>query len=68
MRLPLILTLAALTSGCASVWPIASPNALCEGTVAERDELTVALLTDGGDQSVVAGERLIARLDAGCRG
>lgn len=66
MRLPLILTLSALVSGCASVWPIASPSALCEGTANDRDDLMSSLLVDGGDQSAVAGERLLAKLDAGC--
>ena len=59
----LTLTLAGLATGCAP----ASQVALCEGTAADRDALADALLEDGGDTSVVAGERLIARLDAGCR-
>ena len=58
----LTLTLGTLATGCAP----ASQVAICDGTAVERDALADALLEDGGDASVVAGERLIARLDAGC--
>ncbi len=52
-----------LATSCASV----SQNAICDATVKDRDALTVALLEDGGDASLVAGQNLIAKLDAGCQ-
>lgn len=60
MRLILPLTLTMLVSACVNA------SAICEGTRAERDALTDALLLDGGDASVVAGYNLISKLDAGC--
>ena len=61
MRL-IILSLTLLISGCATV----PQSAICAGTERERDALNVALLADGGPQSLVAGANLIAKLDAGC--
>lgn len=52
-----------LASGCASVNQIA----ICDGTRQERDALADALLLDGGDVSLVAGQALIAKIDAGCK-
>ncbi len=52
-----------LVTSCASV----SQNAICDATIKDRDALTQALLLDGGDVSVVAGQNLIAKLDAGCQ-
>ncbi len=51
-----------LLSSCATV----NQTAICDGTVRSRDSLTVALLTDGGPQSRMAGAGLLAQLDAGC--
>lgn len=41
-------------------------DAICGGTHAARTAHTEALLQDGGDQSVVTGQRLISLIDAGC--
>jgi outer membrane murein-binding lipoprotein Lpp len=57
----MILTL--LVAGCVSV---GSGSALCDATASDVDALAGALVADGGDRSVVAGQRLIAKLDAGC--
>lgn len=43
-----------------------SHSAICGGTHAARTAHTEALLQDGGDRSVVTGQALIAKLDAGC--
>lgn len=59
----LAIILAMLASGCASVNQIA----ICDGTRQERDALADALLLDGGDVSLVAGQALIAKIDAGCK-
>ena len=61
MRKVLILPILLLSS-CASV----NQSAICDGTERSRDGLTVALLTDGGPQSHMAGTRLLAQLYAGC--
>ena len=49
-------------SGCSNV----SATAICDGTSAARDRFTVALLADGGPDSLRAGAALLAQLDAGC--
>lgn len=49
--------------GCANV---SSPNAICDGTAALRNEHAYALLADGGDQSLQTGAALIGAIDAGC--
>jgi hypothetical protein len=54
-----------LAAGCVS-GTTTSGDALCDGTRQYRADLTEALLIDGGDQSVTAGQRLIAAIDAGC--
>ena len=59
----MILTL--LAGGC-SIALTTSGDAICDGTEQARAELTRALLADGGDQSVVAGQALISQLDAVC--
>jgi hypothetical protein len=51
-----------LAGGCSNV----SATAICDGTSAARDRLTVALLADGGPDSLNAGAALLAQLDAGC--
>ena len=54
------------------IWPGAgcvnavSQGAICDATRQDRTDLAAALVADGGDRSVVAGQRLISRLDAGC--
>ena len=52
-----------LVSGCASV---GSSEAICDATDALRRVHAQALVSDGGDRSVVTGQALIATLDAGC--
>ena len=52
-----------LLSGCVNV---GSGEAICDGTEALRRVHAQALVEDGGDQSVVSGQALIATLDAGC--
>ena len=54
-----------LLGACA---PLVSQPAVCKGTAADRDALTAALLADGGPESLMAGQVLIARLDAFCDG
>jgi hypothetical protein len=44
----------------------ASAPAICDGTQAARTAHAAALATDGGDESVVTGARLIRLIDAGC--
>jgi hypothetical protein len=55
-----------LAAGCSTALTT-SGDAICDGTRAARAELTRALLADGGDQSVMAGQVLISQLDAACR-
>lgn len=43
-----------------------SDGAICDASAALRDAHTEALLSDGGDMSVLTGSRLIAALDAAC--
>lgn len=58
----LLLLATALLSGCAAT----SDRGLCDGLAPLANAHASALLADGGDQSVVTGERLLAGLDAGC--
>ena len=63
MRRSLLMIMLMLAApGCSSV----SAIAVCDGTSAARDRLTVALLKDGGPDSLNAGATLLAQLDAGC--
>ena len=64
MRLILLLMLTLPVTACVTATDGA---AICDGTEASRDTLAAALLEDGGDSSVVAGQALIAQLDAACR-
>lgn len=52
-----------LASGCATA-PIDS--AICAATAQDRTRLAAALADDPTDAAVIAGQALIARLDAGC--
>ena len=61
MRLLLLMPLM-LCSACVS----ASQPALCSATANDRDALASALAADGGPRSLVAGQHLIAKVDAGC--
>ena len=51
-----------LSSGCATV----QTDAICDATIESRDDLTVALIEDGGPKSMRAGAALIGQIDAGC--
>ena len=61
-RPSLLLMLPALVAACATV----NQNELCRSLAPRADALADALLIDGGEQSVVAGEYFIAGFDAGC--
>ena len=63
-KLSLPLTLLLLVTSCASV----SQSELCQSLSPRVDAHAEALLVDGGDQSVITGEYLIAGFDAGCGG
>ena len=70
-RKPLRLTLAiipiTLASACGSGFERAGIKpAICSDTAIARDELNVAVLSDGGDQSVVAADALLRALDEAC--
>lgn len=62
-QLALIAMLTLLVSGCATA---VSDHAICDGTESLRDAHTEALLSDGGDASVVSGVALIDALDRAC--
>lgn len=57
-----MLPLMTLNAGCATV----QTSAICDATANSRDDLTVALLDDGGPKSMQAGANLIGQIDAGC--
>lgn len=57
-------TLMTLVSGCAT--DLVHDSAVCDGLAALVDAHAQALSTDGGDKSVVTGERMIAAFDAAC--
>lgn len=54
-----------LVSGCIGATPN-SGDAICAGTRHARTEHAQALGVDGGPLSLVTGQALIAKLDAGC--
>lgn len=55
-----------LATGC-STTQIKSGDAICDGTRQARADLARALLDDGGDQSVMAGQVLLSQLLEACR-
>ena len=61
----LVMTLLSFVSGCGNV---VSQQAICDGTANVRTEHANALALDGGDKSVVTGAKLIASIDAACKG
>lgn len=63
-RISLVMTLTLLGAGCMSV---PSTDALCDGTRQARTDHAAALVADGGPRSLVTGQALISRMDAGCR-
>ena len=54
-----------LVAGCVSG---ASNSAICDGTRKARSEHAAALVRDGGPLSLVTGQALISKIDAGCAG
>lgn len=58
-------TLLLLASGC-SITPIRSADAICDGTRKAREEMARALLEDGGDRSVTAGQALLSQMQGAC--
>jgi hypothetical protein len=50
-------------AGCMNV---PSADAICDGTRQARTDHAAALVADGGPFSLVTGQRLISRIDAGC--
>ena len=64
--------LSLLLSGCGNgklkelLHKSATDSALCSGLAKPIDDLTDALLVDGGPRSVVAGEVVITGFDSGC--
>jgi uncharacterized protein YceK len=61
----LVMILLFSVSGCVNV---VSQRAVCDGTAIVRTEHANALALDGGDKSVVTGAKLIASIDAACKG
>lgn len=67
-----VMILPLLAAGCVSgqapqpVAPARQADAVCDGLRASVDAHAEALVADGGDRSVVTGQRLIARYDAAC--
>jgi len=59
-------TLLVLATGC-STTQIRSGDAICDGTRQARADLARALLEDGGDRSVMAGQVLLSQLQSACR-
>lgn len=59
------ITLVVLLSACTP--HIRSGDAICDGTRQARADLARALVDDGGDQSVVAGQVLLSQLLEACR-
>lgn len=66
----MLMTLGMLSlTGLTACGDRSAPNGLsgfCEGLAPLADAHTVALLEDGGDRSVVTGNRLLGGIDAGC--
>lgn len=62
------MTLTLLVAGCTSVPTLTGPDAeaICDGTRASRTAHAAALAQDGGDASVVTGQKLISQIDAAC--
>ena len=66
MQRSMAMILLLLASGC-STTQIRSGDAVCDGTRQARADLARALLDDGGDQSVMAGQVLLSQLLEACR-
>lgn len=66
MILPLLAAGCVSATGPQAVAPAQRADAVCDGLRAAVDAHAEALVTDGGDRSVVTGQRLIAQYDAAC--
>ena len=58
-------TLVVLLSACTTL--TVSTDALCDGTRETRAAHARALVSDGGDQSVVTGQALLSQIQTVCR-
>lgn len=65
MLRPTLLLLVTLSLAACLASP--EPSGVCAGLEPLERDHAAALLADGGDQSVVTGNRLIASIDAACR-
>lgn len=61
----LVMTLPLLAAGCVSA---PRDSAICDGLTPWIDKHAAALVRDGGDESVVTGQNLVAKFDAACAG
>lgn len=66
MILPLLAAGCVSATGPVAVAPPQRADAVCDGLRPAVDAHAEALVADGGDRSVVTGQRLIARYDAAC--
>jgi hypothetical protein len=58
-----------LLTGCAlGNENVVSEKGLCDGLLPKVNRLNDALLIDGGQQTILAGEEVITGFDAGCYG
>ena len=63
MRILWVMILTLPVAGCLNG---PSDSALCNGTRQARTDHAAALVADGGPRSLVTGQALISRMDAGC--
>lgn len=64
LSLVMLITLAACSP---SMIPVPA-DVICRETRAARAEHMAALLEDGGDRSVLTGQRLVSLIDSACAG
>ena len=63
----LVVAILLLTLGACTARIPNSADAICEGTLAMRHDLARSLVDDGGDRSLVTGQRLLASLHRACQ-
>lgn len=56
-----------LLTSCVTATPN-NADAICDGTRQARADHAAALVRDGGPLSLVTGQALISKIDAGCAG
>lgn len=66
MTLPLLVAGCVSAQGPLALAPAPRADAVCDGLRPAVDAHAEALAADGGDRSVVTGQRLIASYDAAC--